>query len=126
MTDLSAITNRLFTEAQRAVETLDRNHATAVQSISAALRTAEADRRKSMAEVRKAREEADNMIVQANRDEEDAERNWTEALDRIERGLMEIAPEPTVIVSGGLGSGTFGRGAGGSGSVGFAHRKGGE
>lgn len=98
MTDLAAITSRLFTEAQRAVETLDRNHVTAVQSIAAAIRTADTERRSSMAEVRKAREEAARIVAQYLRDEEDAEREWAAALDRIDRGLREMAPEPVAML----------------------------
>jgi hypothetical protein len=98
MNDLSAITHRLFTEAQRAVETLDRNHAVAVKSIATALLTADADRQERMGEVRKAREEAARIVAQSIRDEEEAEREWQAAIDRIDRGLREMAPEPVAML----------------------------
>lgn len=92
MTDLATITSRLFTETQRAIETLDRNHAAALQSIAAAIRAADSERRQSMAEVRKAREEAARIVAQSIKDEEDAERQWQAAVERIDRGLREMAP----------------------------------
>jgi glutamyl-tRNA reductase len=96
MSTLKKIKETLITEFSAAVDAVDKLHVATIDDISGMLGDASQDRAKAMAEVRRKREEAAEIIAESLRDEERCEAAFRNASQLVNEELAKLRGSKTV------------------------------
>ena len=102
MNNMPSIVADFASGMQAAIAAQEANTTRMVDSITAAMRSAEQKRRDALADIRNRRREAGEIVAATLRDEERIEREYAAEIDGIHAALVEVRPQRVAHVANGL------------------------